>query len=280
MDITPGQTLPGFYDALNRRFSIDNPIILISLTVIIILYYVVFNYFGVTSVNIPEVSAGQGKGVKFIEIMMWGLFVFLILINGLQYFFSLNIKTTIKNIFSPVPEIDIKIIDTPPPPQVPVPEILIEKQVFNIPNNKYTYEDAKALCGAYGAELANYDHIDKTYKRGGEWCSYGWSDKQMIFYPTQKKTYDALQKVDGHQHDCGRIGINGGYIKNKNALFGVNCYGYKPEITPEESENLGNNPAYPLTKKEMVFNDKVARFRKFLPDILVSPFNSNQWSQI
>ena len=46
MDITPGQVLPGFYDSFNRRFSIDNPIILIILSVIIILYYIVFNYLG------------------------------------------------------------------------------------------------------------------------------------------------------------------------------------------------------------------------------------------
>ena len=279
MDITPGQTLPGFYDALNRRFSIDNPIILISLTVIIILYYVVFSYLGVGGTSAP-LPAQESGGIKFIEIMMWGLFVFLILINGLQYFFSLDIKTTIKNIFSPVPEVDIQVIDTPEEDPEPVPEILIEKQVFNIPDNKYTYEDAKALCAAYGADLANYDQIEKSYKRGGEWCSYGWSDNQMIFYPTQPETFNALEKIDGHQHDCGRTGINGGYMKNSKARFGVNCYGYKPEITPEERENMGNNPAYPLTKKELMFNDKVASFRKHLPDILISPFNSNQWSQI
>ena len=129
MDITPGQTLPGFYDALNRRFSIDNPIILISLTVIIILYYVVFSYLGVGGTSAP-LPAQESGGIKFIEIMMWGLFVFLILINGLQYFFSLDIKTTIKNIFSPVPEVDIQVIDTPEEDQEPVPEIMIEKQVF------------------------------------------------------------------------------------------------------------------------------------------------------
>ena len=280
MDITPGQTLPGFYDALNRRFSIDNPIILISLTVIIILYYVVFSYLGAGGTAAAPLPAQESGGIKFIEIMMWGLFVFLILINGLQYFFSLDIKTTIKNIFSPVPEVDIQVIDTPEEDPEPVPEILIEKQVFNIPDNKYTYEDAKALCAAYGADLANYDQIEKSYKRGGEWCSYGWSDNQMVFYPTQPETFNALQKIDGHQHDCGRTGINGGYMKNSKARFGVNCYGYKPEITPEERENMGNNPAYPLTKKELMFNDKVASFRKHLPDILISPFNSNQWSQI
>ena len=279
MDISPSQALPGFYDSFNRRFSIDNPLILIILTVIIILYYVVFNYLGAAGTDMAQMPIQESGGIKFIEILMWGLFVFLILINGLQYFFSLDIKTTIKNIFTSVPEVDIQVIDLSGQDE-PVPEIMIEKQVFNIPDNNYTYEEAKALCAAYGADIANYEQIEKTYKRGGEWCGFGWSDNQMIFYPTQQETYDSLQNIKGHEHDCGRPGINGGYIKNKHARFGVNCYGHKPEITPEESATLGNSPAYPLTKKELIFNDRVARFRNILPEILVAPFNSNQWSQI
>jgi len=281
MDITPGQVLPGFYDSFNRRFSIDNPIILIILSVIIILYYIVFNYLGAAGTEMPEAPVKESTGIKIIEIIMWALFVFLILVNGLQYFFSLDIKTTIKNIFSDVPEVDIQVTDISGGiNSAPVPEIMIEKQVFNIPGNDYTYEGAKALCAAYGANLANYSQIEKAYKRGAEWCGYGWSDKQMIFYPTQQETYDSLQNIKGHKHDCGRPGINGGFIKNKRARFGVNCYGHKPEITPEESDTLGNSPAYPLTRKEMRFNDRVSRFRKVLPEILVAPFNNNQWSQI
>jgi hypothetical protein len=280
MDISPSQALPGFYDSFNRRFSIDNPIILIALTIIIILYYVVFKYLGAAGVEIPDSPVQESAGIKMIEILMWAFFIFLILVNGLQYFFSLDIKTTIKNIFSPVPEVDIRVTDISSQQQIPVPEIMIEKQVFNVPDNNYTYEEAKALCGAYGADLANYDQIEEAYKRGAEWCNYGWSDNQMIFYPTQKDTYDSLQNIDGHHNDCGRPGINGGFMKNRGARFGVNCYGNKPEITSEESDTLGNSPAYPLTLKELIFNDRVARFRNVLPEILISPFNSNKWSQI
>ena len=215
---------------------------------------------------------------------MWALFIFLVLVNGLQYFFSIDIKTSIKNIFSPLPEVDIE-VDEPQkteeedPPAVP--EIMIEKQVFNIPNNQYTYNEAKALCKAYDADLATYEQIEDAYKDGAEWCNYGWSDKQMIFYPTQKATYDKLQNIKGHHHDCGRVGINGGYIGNKRARFGVNCYGHKPEITPEEGELLGqNSPAYPLTNREINFNKKVSKYRNRLSDVLVSPFNNTNWSQI
>ena len=61
------------------------------------------------------------------------------------------------------------------------------KEVFHIPNNKYTYKDAKAVCKAYGARLANYDEVENAYNKGGEWCSYGWSKNQLALFPTQKK---------------------------------------------------------------------------------------------
>ena len=56
----------------------------------------------------------------------------------------------------------------------------------------------------------------------------------MAFYPTQKSTWNKLQKIKGHEHDCGRPGINGGYIDNPNVRFGVNCFGSKPAISAEE----------------------------------------------
>ena len=40
-------------------------------------------------------------------------------------------------------------------------------------DNYYDYENAKALCKAYGAELATYDQIEKAYNSGAEWCNYG-----------------------------------------------------------------------------------------------------------
>ena len=54
--------------------------------------------------------------------------------------------------------------------------------------NDYSFEDAKSLCKAYGAELATYSQIEDAYKNGAEWCNYGWSANQMAFYPTQKTT--------------------------------------------------------------------------------------------
>ena len=107
-----------------------------------------------------------------------------------------------------------------------------------IDGNEYNYEDAKAVCKAYKAKLANYSQVEKAYNDGGEWCGYGWSDGQIALFPTQKKTYDGLQKIKGHENDCGRPGVIGGYMKNPKMRFGVNCYGKRPKITPEEQKIL------------------------------------------
>ena len=54
--------------------------------------------------------------------------------------------------------------------------------------------------------------MEDAYEDGADWCSYGWSEDQMAFFPTQKEKWKKLQKIEGHKHDCGRPGINGGYI--------------------------------------------------------------------
>jgi len=70
------------------------------------------------------------------------------------------------------------------------------KQVFNVSRNVYTYHDAAAVCAALDSELATYDQVQSAYKQGADWCNYGWVQGQMAVYPTQKETYEKLQK--GH----------------------------------------------------------------------------------
>jgi hypothetical protein len=222
-------------------------------------------------------TIGANPMVRMIEILFWGTFIFLLLINGLEYFFQIDVKAEIKNLFTE-PEIDVKVIEdsvqqvmAPPKPK---------EEVFHIPGNEYSYDDAKALCKAYGARLATYDEVENSYSKGGEWCSYGWSDKQLALYPTQKNTYDKLQQIEGHEHDCGRPGINGGYISNKNVQFGVNCYGRKPKINEEESRLMKETKPYPVTKKDKEMDKRIEYFRKKLPDIIVAPFNKKSWERV
>ena len=151
-------------------------------------------------------------------------------------------------------------------------------EVFNIPGNVFTYKQAPNLCKAYGARLATYDEVEKSYNAGGEWCNYGWSDKQMALFPTQTGTFNKLQAMPGHEHDCGRPGINGGYIANPNVRFGVNCYGKKMKMTDAERKLMDLDPL-PISARDEMLEKQVEFWSKHISNILVSPFNYNKWSR-
>ena len=154
-------------------------------------------------------------------------------------------------------------------------------EVFNISNDVYTYEDAKSVCSLYDAQLATYDQIEEAYKDGAEWCNYGWSDEQMVFYPTQKDTYNKLKKNPLTAHMCGRPGVNGGYINNPKMQFGVNCYGVKRDASAAELEQMKKQNEIP----EYLQSDPVlkAKFQKWKENpneyLMVNSFNRDKWSK-
>jgi len=176
------------------------------------------------------------------------------------------------------PEIDLDFNQNIEPTPAPTPPTSTD-QVFNVPDNVFDYTDADAVCKAFGAELATYDQIENAYQNGAEWGNYGWSAEQMAFFPTQKETYDTLQKIPGHEHDRGRVGINGGYIANPNVRFGANCYGQRPAITTEDEERMMNTVPYPQTAEDVALDNKVAEWSGRLDEIIVSPFNEQKWSE-
>jgi hypothetical protein len=266
------------YNYINNLLS--NPSVIIILVIVLILYIILFMSLG-DSAPTPPSDNVSNSGSGTITILLVAFFVILVIINGLQYFFGVDIVAKLKNLFTGTPEVDIT-VDTSraEAAKAPVPEILIRPQVFNIPGNDYIYPDAKALCSAYGARLATYKEIEDSYKDGGEWCNYGWSDGQMALFPTQQKTYDELQKIEGHENDCGRPGVNGGYIANPKLKFGVNCYGYKPRMNSTEEELMATEPIYPKTAKDIAMENRVNYWKDKLSEILVSPFNHNTWSRL
>jgi hypothetical protein len=266
------------YNYLNSY--ILNPIVFIIILLIIIAYYVFSSSSGSGTFGLGNGDdSGSNSGSSIMGIIIVIILVVLIIVNAFQYFFSINVSAYVQGLFTPKTTVDI-VVDqssyTPEP--APVPEIKFKKQVFNIPGNYYNYKNAKALCKAYGAELATYDQIEKAYNSGAEWCNYGWSANQLALFPTQKQTYNTLQKIPGHENDCGRAGINGGYIANPRVKFGVNCYGNKPKITEEEEEIMQNTPPYPQNIKDLAFQKRVDFWKTKVDDILVSPFNHNMWS--
>ena len=271
------------YDYINNLLS--NPTVIIISVIVIIIYIIIFMSLG---------GQGQGQsnpyssedivsnsGSSMLYVILVAVFIILIVVNGLQYFFGLDIVATLKNVLTGNTEVDITVDSSRiEASNAPVPEILLKKQVFNIPGNDYVYPDAKALCSAYGARLATYKEVEESYNEGGEWCNYGWSDGQMALFPTQQKTFDGLQKIEGHENDCGRPGVNGGYMANPALKFGVNCFGYKPRINSAEEELMANEPLYPKTLKDVAMENRVNYWKDKLATILVSPFNSSSWSRL
>lgn len=260
-------------------------VILLAFVVITILYYFLFSSLGKGNGSGVGDSPGSGSGSgmgsetaskRTLEVILWSIFVILIIINGFQYFFNVNFTASIKDIFTDKPKVDLTIQQ--PPNESVVPQLKIKKEVYNIPSNNYTYDDSKAICQAYGGGLASYKQVEEAYNKGAEWCNYGWSDGQMVLFPTQQKTWDKLQGIEGHENDCGRPGINGGKIDNPNARFGVNCYGFKPIITSDERDNMKNTPVYPVSMKDMELQKKLDYWKKRVPEIILSPFNKNSWS--
>ena len=263
------------YNFLNTY--ILNPMVFIILFLIIVAYYV----FSSSSFSSPTdlgnlTGSNSNSGINIMSIIIIAILIVLVIVNAFEYFFSINVTAYIQGLFSPKTEVDI-VIDQSTVQPAPVPTIKFKKQVFNIPGNYYNYNNAKALCKAYGSELATYEQLEKAYNDGAEWCNYGWSANQLALFPTQLKTFNTLQTIKGHENDCGRPGINGGYIANPQVRFGVNCYGNKPKITPEEEELMKTSSPYPVTLQDQVFQKKVDFWKGKVDEILVSPFNHNSW---
>ena len=278
-----GTVATDMYSFINSLLS--NPSVVIILVVVIVIYIIIFMYLGesgsATSVSPLSPASSENGSEKNISIIVVAIFIILVAINGLQYFFGVDIVASLKNILTGNPEVDITVDTSKVDAAKPiVPEITLRPQVFNIPENTYIYSDAKALCSAYGSRLATYAEVEKAYDKGGEWCNYGWSDGQMALFPTQQNTYDELQKIEGHENDCGRPGINGGYMSNPALKFGVNCFGYKPKMTTEEEDLMATQPIYPKTAKDIAMENRVNYWKDKLTEIIVSPFNHNTWSKL
>lgn len=294
------------YDFTN---IIDKPIVIITFVFLVVVYMIYIyatsgsssssydkDYYNVFEPDSQYSSFSDNDSISsgiFAKVVIV-LFILFIVIKGYQILFNKTITASFNDLFTSQPKIDIHlntpVIDTTPTETTNTPildkfglePVSIQeggiKQVFNVPGNVYTYDNAKALCKAYDGRLATYDEIENSYKKGGEWCNYGWSDGQNVYFPTQEKTYNTLQEIEGHENDCGRPGINGGYIDNPNVRFGANCYGRKPLITQDEREIMDSTPLYPLNKKDVWFNKQVDYFKTQLDNILISPFNKQSWS--
>lgn len=97
-----------------------------------------------------------------------------------------------------------------------------DKRVFHIKNKQkdYNYNEARAVCRAFGAELATPMQVYKAYEDGESWCTHGWSEGQYALFPAQEKDVESNEK-------CGKVGLNGSF-RLDNETYGINCYGKVP----------------------------------------------------
>jgi hypothetical protein len=272
--------------------AIYNPTLLLLVISIIVVYYVVFASLGAESLGAND------QYRKYFEYTVWVLFIVLLLLDGMAYIFNIDIIEHLKQLFSLRASVTTDVETTQVTPNetdtlatininVDTPQENEEPQtswggtqVYHIPDNTFDYTNARAVCNAYGARLATFKEVDEAYQAGADWCGYGWSEGQMALYPTQYAKWNELQKNKDHKNDCGRPGINGGYIGNPNIKFGINCFGKKPNIKPSDALAMQNKALFQRNAKEKRFDERVAYWRTKLPEILIDPFNHDNWSAI
>ena len=161
----------------------------------------------------------------------------------------------------------------PAPTATPSPTINTTPQVFNIKNNIYTYDDSASVCGVFGGNVATIDQLIAAHKGGADWCNVGWTKDGLAAYPIQYSTWKTLQEdTSAKRNMCGTPGIN--LVRNDpNLLYGVNCYGVKPE--PKGNEKIKQTL---ISDKQLAINAQIALLQKNMSSIGVSPFNQNNWS--
>ena len=271
------------YDSFNILGDYKIPFVIL-LIVIILIYIFLFSLLNNATLDNPS----SKWWVLLLEIILFGTLVVIValnvkLLNDKQYSFT----AALKNLFDGIPEIEIDVSgnaktstdssDTDSSKNDSsgnCANIDDGKEVFNIPQNTYTYTEAQSVCSSLNARLATLDEVEEAYKNGANWCNYGWSEDQMALFPIQKSVYNELKKSKAHAHDCGRPGVNGGYFHNANIKFGINCYGKKPYRTDKEKQlqdNIKYSPAYPGTDYDDMEEE--------VNDILLAPFNKSKWSE-
>ena len=265
-----------------------------SYSILGVVLFIMFFYTGIYLVGVPMTAAEKPWLVEFLESKAYILLCILLFIQFFKYILKIDIVGVIfgdvdfstavdvsgSNVNITISESDIS--GAKVEAKVEVVKVAPKKEVFNISNNLYSYEDAKAVCKAMGSRLANYDDIEESYNNGAEWSTYGWSEDQHAYFPTQKNTWAKLQKEKGHEHDLGRPGVNGGYFSNPNVRFGVNCYGVKPPMTDSEKALMSarKDQVYPKSKEDQALDAKVEFWKANKDKMLVlNGFNTENWSR-
>ena len=257
-----------------------------KISMILLLVFVIFVYIIMFSI-LHKNNENPSGWIMIIEIILWITLIIIIIVN-IKWLNDkdFNIKTELDHLFDDkLTELNIFATDNDDEPtKKTIPKKRTRDvsnnscnnetgEVFHIQSNEYSYDDAKGVCKMLGSRLATYEEVERAYQNGANWCSYGWSDDQLALFPIQKSLYNELKTIPGHQHDCGRPGVNGGYIEDSTTKFGINCYGKKPYITDNDADYMKNYTYTPTMSP-----DEQSKIKKAVDDLLIAPFNKDKWS--
>ena len=256
---------------------------ILLLSLVIIIYIVLFSI--VNKGGNTNGTSGKSYSILALELILWIALIVVLYVNIKNYNDeNYDFQTSIKNLLnSKMTEMDVKVNENKntckddKENKEKEKETVndADKEVFHIPSNTYTYKQAHDICKTLNSRLATYDEVERAYNNGANWCSYGWSEDQLALFPTQKKVYNDLKKIKGHENDCGRPGINGGFMANPHIKFGVNCFGKKPKkntISDTYMHSINHSPAI----DEDINSEE--EMKKTLEEMLIAPFNKDKWS--
>lgn len=143
----------------------------------------------------------------------------------------------------------------------------LRKEVFHISNQVYNYQEALCKAESYGAKLATKQQMINAYNSGANWCSYGWCEGGLAYYPVQQRYFN---KYPLARFKCRKPGLNGG-VFNRGLKFGINLYGIKPKgavpIRPS-----------PPTRKDFCERKGVKELVAVNDADDIASFNKKQWS--
>lgn len=277
----------------------NNPVSFLNTFVFLILFYCFVYLCGV-----PMTKETRPLSIYIIEQKTWLLLISILIVYFFKYvlgipiidiIFGLNgglvdnwykLKTDIQNVNRPFDSSRNKMDVSNNKMDVSNNKVASSNkkaEVFNIANSLYTYEDAQAVCKAYGSRLATVDELNDAYNKGADWCVNSWSADRHVLFPTQKATYDKLQNVKGAENSCGRTGVNGGRVNNTSLRFGINCFGVKPEPSRGDKMRMNaiQNNIMPKTKEEVILQAKVDYWKNHKDQYtILNPFNTDKWSEV
>jgi len=199
-----GSTVSGTSNATNAGSATVSPTAVVDGAVEVVaadVYGIFVAIFGVALTLVVLFTTGSILAV----LVLWSLVGLIITVLFYYGFIDLEKIAGVKRPTTP---------DAPVPSGIPSGGPMVGSEVFHISQNQFTYDEAPAVCAAFGSQLATLEQVIEAYNSGAEWCGYGWTAGGMALYPTQKRTWEELQReVDpGKRTACGRPGVNGGYF--------------------------------------------------------------------